>query len=437
MATPTEQWIQRRERSVPKGIGNISPFFIAQAQGSSLVDIEGREFIDFAGGIGVLNVGHRHPRVVEAVKSQAEKFLHACFHVMMYEPYIELAEKLNQIVPCRGQKKTMLATSGAEAVENAVKIARYHTGRSGVVAFSNAFHGRTYLGMALTSKVRPYKYKLGAVNAPGIFRAEFPYCYRCPWGKEHPGCGLFCAEEYFEQDFFKHYADPEEIAAVIVEPVQGEGGFITPPPEYLPRLREICDRHGILLIADEIQTGFGRTGKMFACEHSGLEADLITSAKSLAGGLPLSAVTGTAEIMDSVHVGGLGGTYGGNPLACQAALAVLAVMEEENIVAQGAALGRKVRAELDKLAQEFPLIGQVRGLGAMLALELVKDRKTKEPAPEQTKALVNFCHSEGLIILDCGTLANNIRMLMPLTIAQEQVDRALEIIRRGLAKVSG
>ena len=436
MPDKTTSWTERREAAIPRGVGSTSPYFMARAEGALITDVDGREFIDFAGGIGVLNVGHRHPKVVEAIKTQSDRFLHSCFHVMMYGPYVELAEKLNQMAPCRGPKKTMFANSGAEAVENAVKIARYHTGREGIIAFRNAFHGRTCLTMALTSKVKPYKYHLGVLSVPGIFRAAYPYCYRCPWGKTHPSCGLHCAGPYFEEDFFKHYVDPSEVAAVIIEPVQGEGGFIVPPPEYLPALRRICDDHGILLIVDEVQSGFGRTGKMFASNHFGLEADLMTCAKSLAGGMPLSAVTGTAEIMDAVHPGGLGGTYGGNPLSCSAALAVIEVMKEEGLVEKGAALGARVRAELEKMAEEFPVIGQVRGLGPMLALELVRDRRTKEPAPELTKALVKHCQNAGLIILDCGTLGNNVRLLMPLSITEEQLSKGLDILREGFRRVA-
>jgi 4-aminobutyrate aminotransferase/(S)-3-amino-2-methylpropionate transaminase len=411
MSTLTEGLAERRNRQVPRGVGTMNPVFIAKAEGALLTDVDGREYIDFAGGIGVNNVGHRHPKVLAAIAEQLQAYIHPCFHVMMYEPYIALAERLNEIVPCRGEKKTMFVNSGAEAVENAVKIARYHTRRAGVICFDNAFHGRTLLTMTLTSKVRPYKLHLGAL-APGIFRAHFPYCYRCPWGLTYPSCRVACGEEYFEADFFKHHVDPEEVAAIILEPVQGEGGFITPPPEYLAQIRRVCDLHGILLIVDEVQTGFGRTGKLFASEHFGVEADIVTSAKSLAGGLPLGAVTGTAKIMDSVHPGGLGGTYGGNPLACRAALAVLEVIETEGLVAKAEELGRRVRAELMRLYGRCEVIGEVRGLGAMLALELVKDRASKKPAAEEAKKLTAFCREHGLIILDCGTLGNNIRTLM-------------------------
>jgi 4-aminobutyrate aminotransferase/(S)-3-amino-2-methylpropionate transaminase len=423
--------MERRSRHVPRGLTNLNPLFIAKAEGALLTDVEGREYIDFAGGIGVNNVGHRHPKVLAAIRDQLGLYLHPCFHVMMYEPYVALAERLNQIVPCRGERKTMLVNSGAESVENAVKIARYHTRRAGIICFDNAFHGRTLLTMTLTSKVRPYKLHLGAL-APAIFRAHFPYCYRCPWGLEYPRCQVPCGEAYFEEDFFKHHVDPEEVAAVILEPVQGEGGVITPPPEYLGQIRQVCDRHGILLIVDEVQTGFGRTGKMFASEHFGLEADILTSAKSLGGGLPLGAVTGTAEIMDSVHSGGLGGTYGGNPLACRAALAVLSVIEEEGLLAKAEALGRRVGEELVGLLSWCEIIGEVRGLGPMLALELVKDRASKKPATEEARKLTAFCREHGLIILECGTLGNNIRTLMPLTITPEQLAKGFGILEDGL-----
>lgn len=434
MSTLTERLAERRNRAVPRGVASSTPLFIAKAEGALLTDVDGREYIDFAGGIGVNNVGHRHPKVLAALQEQLAAYLHPCFHVMMYEPYVALAERLNQIVPCRGEKKTMFANSGAESVENAIKIARYHTGRAGVICFDNAFHGRTLLTMTLTSKVRPYKLHLGAL-APAVYRAHYPYCYRCPWGLTYPRCQVYCGEEYFEGDFFKHHVDPEEVAAIILEPIQGEGGFITPPQEYLGHVRRICDRHGILLIVDEVQTGFGRTGKLFASEHFGVEADIVTSAKSLAAGLPLGAITGTAKIMDAVHPGGLGGTYGGNPLACRAALAVLEVIEEEKILQRSEELGRRVRAELMRLFDTYRIIGEVRGLGPMLAIELVKDRASKKPAADEAKKLTAFCRERGLIILDCGTLGNNIRTLMPLTITPDQLAKGLGILEEGLKHV--
>ena len=423
----------RRTRHIPRGVGNVTPVAMAKAEGALVWDHGGREYIDFAGGIGVNNVGHRHPKVVAAIKEQADKYLHACFHVSMYEPYVALAEKLNGLAPCRGDKMTMFANSGAEAVENAVKIARYATGRSGVVCFEGAFHGRTLLTMGLTSKVMPYKHKLGAALLPGLYRAHYPYCYRCPWGKEYPSCGLYCGDSYFEEEFFKYHVHPDEVAAVIMEPILGEGGFIVPPPGYLGQIRDICDRHGIVMIVDEVQSGIGRTGKMFACEHFGLEPDIMTTGKSLGGGLPLSGITGTANIMDSVHPGGLGGTYGGNPLACSAGLAVLEAFDQENLLERGAALGEKARNALLAMQERFSCIGQVRGLGPMLAMELVKDQKTREPAPELAKKLTAACHEQGLIILDCGTLGNNVRTLMPLVISDEKLERGMAIIEKSLA----
>ncbi len=435
MMTRSEELANRRACAVPRGVANIHPLFITKAEGALLTDMDGREYIDFAGGIGVNNVGHRHPKVLAAIQEQLDAYVHPCFHVMMYEPYVELAEQLNKRVPCRGTKKTMFVNSGAEAVENAVKIARYHTRRAGVICFDNAFHGRTYLTMSLTSKVRPYKLHLGAM-APAIYRAHFPYCYRCPWGLSYPQCQVRCGESYFEEDFFKHHVDAEEVAAIVVEPIQGEGGFITPPPEYLGQIRRVCDRHGIVLIVDEVQTGFGRTGKMFASHHFQVEADIITSAKSLAGGFPLGAVTGTEAIMDAVHPGGLGGTYGGNPLACRAAIAVLAVIDEEHLLDKATALGAQVRTALVELHGKYPIIGEVRGLGAMLAMELVTSRSSKKPAAEAAKKLTAYCREHGLIVLDCGTLGNNIRTLMPLTIAPEQLAKGLQILEEGLRQVS-
>jgi 4-aminobutyrate aminotransferase/(S)-3-amino-2-methylpropionate transaminase len=425
---------ERRSAAIPRGVGHVSPLVVARAQGASLWDPNGKEYIDFAGGIGVNNAGHRHPKVVAAIKEQADKYLHACFHVAMYEPYVALAEKLNALVPCRGPKMTMFANSGAEAVENAVKIARYATGRKGIICFEGAFHGRTMLAMGLTSKVMPYKYKLGAAEVPGLFRAKYPYCYRCPWGLDYPQCDLHCGETYFEQEFFKYVVHPDEVAAVILEPLQGEGGFITPPPDYLNQILKICDRHGMLLIVDEVQSGIGRTGKMFACEHFGLEADIITTGKSLGGGLPLSGITGTSTIMDAVHPGGLGGTYGGNPLACAAGLAVLEAFEHENLLEQGQALGIKVRAALEGLQQRHSCIGQVRGLGPMLAMELVKDPTTREPDPDLAKMVTNLCYQKGLLILDCGTLGNNLRTLMPLVITDQQLDRGMAILEMCLER---
>lgn len=430
----SDDLMKRRIDAVPRGVANITPVVVQWAEGAILKDVDGKEYIDFAGGIGTNNIGHRHPQVLNAIREQMDSYLHACFHVSVYEPYIALCEQLNALVPCRGKKKTLLANSGAEAVENAVKIAKYYTGRSGVICFDGAFHGRTLLGMGLTSKVMPYKYKLGAM-LPGIFRAHYPYCYRCPWGKSYPACEIYCGDRYFEEEFFKYQVKSDEVAALIIEPVLGEGGFIRPPQPYLKHIRALCDRYGIVLILDEIQTGFGRTGNMFGAQYYGIEADIMTLAKSLAGGLPLSAVTGAVEIMDVVHPGGLGGTYGGNPLACAAALSVLKFFESGEFLIRAAEVGRKVREALEDMKRKYKIIGDVRGLGPMQALELVYGPKSKEPAPDLAKKLSKYCYDNGLIILDCGTLGNNLRTLMPLTISDEQLSCGLSILENGLSSI--
>lgn len=422
-----------RARVVPKGPFNVTPLFVEKAKGAVVYDVEGRELIDFAGGIGVMNVGHCHPKVVAAIKDQAEKYTHTCFHVVMYEPYVKLAEKLCALTPGSFPKMAMFANSGAEAVENAVKIARYYTKRPAIIAFENGFHGRTLLTMTLTSKVMPYKLGFGPF-APEVYRMPYAYCYRCPFGLKYPGCDVTCAD--YLKDFFIGGVAAESTAALVVEPIMGEGGFITPPPEYFPRLIKICKDNGIVFIADEIQTGMGRTGKMFAMEHCGVEPDLVTVAKSLAAGMPLSSVVGKKEMMDAPHVGGLGGTYGGNPVCCQAALAVLDVFEEENLLTKAEVLGKKLKERFDALQKQFEIIGDVRGKGPMLALELVKDRETKEPAAEEAKALVKFCYEKGLILLSCGNFGNVIRTLMPLVITDEQLERGLAIMEDGLTALS-
>lgn len=426
--------LRRRQEAIPQGPANMLPAFAAQARGATITDVEGREYIDFAGGIGVVNTGHCHPKVVRAVQEQAKKFLHTCFHVVMYEGYVELAERLNALAPGDVAKKSFFLNSGAEAVENAVKIARYETGRPAVIAFQNGFHGRSLLTMSLTSKVKPYKYRFGPF-APEVYRAPYAYCYRCPLGLTHPACGAACAD-YLEEFFVSHVA-AERTAALVVEPIQGEGGFATPPPEYFPRLRSICDKYGIRLIVDEVQSGFGRTGTLFAIEHWGVAPDMITVAKSLAGGMPLSGVVGRAEIMDAPHVGGLGGTYGGSPTACAAALAVLDILLEDGLLHRAQELGRHVRNTFDGFQREFEIVGDVRGLGPMLALELVEDRESKTPAAEKAKALVAHCRAKGLIILACGNFGNVIRTLMPLVITDQELDRGLSILEEGLRAVSG
>ena len=428
-----DQFMQMRNHCVPQGPANITPAVISHASGAVMTDIEGREFIDFAGGIGVNNVGHSHPKVVAAIKDQADKFIHTCFHVGMYDAYVELADKLNQLAPGDFEKMTMFANSGAEAVENAVKIARYATKRPGIICFENAFHGRTLLTMSLTSKVKPYKYGFGPF-APEIYRMPYPYCYRCPFGLKHPDCKIHCAD-YLEEYFITN-VDPDFTAAVIAEPIQGEGGFVTPPLEYFPKLAEICKKHGILLIIDEVQAGAGRTGKFLAIEHYGIEPDLITQAKSLAGGMPLSAVTGRKEIMDMPHIGGLGGTYSGNPISCRAALAVLELLFEDKLLERSQALGETLRERFNAMQKSHEIIGEVRGIGPMLALELVKNRESKVPATEQAKKLTQLCYEKGLIVLSCGNFGNVIRTLMPFVITDEQLDKGLAILEESLEEVS-
>jgi 4-aminobutyrate aminotransferase / (S)-3-amino-2-methylpropionate transaminase / 5-aminovalerate transaminase len=422
-----------RSEVLANGYSSSTTCYVESAKGALIRDINGKEFVDFAGGIGVMNVGHSHPKVVAAIKDQAEKFTHTCFMVLPYEEVVKLAQKLSAVTPGSFPKAAFFANSGAEAVENAVKIARYYTKRTGIITFENAFHGRTLLTMSLTSKVKPYKFGFGPF-APEIYRMPYAYCYRCPFGLKYPSCNVACAD-YLNEFFISHVA-AETTAALIAEPVQGEGGFVTPPPEYFPKVMKICHDNGILFIDDEIQSGMGRTGKMFAVNHWGVEPDLVTLAKSLAAGMPLSAVIGRQEVMNSVHPSGIGGTYGGNPLACRAALAVLDIFEEENLVDKSEALGNKLRERLDKLQKEYEIIGDVRGMGPMLALELVKDRETKEPAAEEAKALVKFCFDKGLILLSCGNFGNVIRTLMPLVITDEQLERGLSIMEEGFSVLS-
>lgn len=433
MASRTEELTLMRKTHVPQAPFNTHPAFVKEAKGALMIDVEGRELIDFAGGIGCNNVGHCHPKVVAAIKDQAEKCIHSCFHVAMTEPYVELAARLNALGPGDFPKMTMFANSGAEAVENAIKVARYSSGRQSIICFENAFHGRTLLTMTLTSKIKPYKLGFGPF-APEVYRMPYAYCYRCPFGLTYPSCGVACAD--YLEDFFITHVAAEGTAAVIAEPIQGEGGFVTPPPEYFPKIKKICEKHGIILIIDEVQTGIGRTGKLFAIDHWGVAPDIITLAKSLAGGMPLSAVVGREDLMNKPHVGSLGGTYAGNPLSCRAALAVLEIMLEDGLLKQAERLGQRLRTRFDALADTYEIIGEVRGKGPMLALELVRDRKTKEPATEEAKKLVKLCYDKGLVVLSCGNFGNVIRSLMPLVITDEQLDRGLAILEEGLHELS-
>ena len=424
----------RRQAAVPRGPFHVTPIFAAEAKGAVLTDVDGNRYLDFAGGIGCLNVGHANDAVVGAASAQLQRFTHTSFNVVPYESYVALAERLNRLTPGSFAKKTFFVNSGAEAVENAVKIARAFTGRQAVLAFEDGFHGRTLLALSLTSKVHPYKAGFGPF-APEIYRAPYAYCYRCSYNLQHPSCGVACVDAL--EDLFKRDVAAEEVAAVIVEPVLGEGGFVVPPGEYLPRLRALTEKHGILLIADEVQTGFGRTGKLFACEHSGVVPDLLVTSKSIAGGLPLAGVTGRAEVMDAPAVGGLGGTYGGNPVALAAAHAVLDAFEGGALLARANAIGQTVRTRAEAWKARFPLIGDVRGQGAMWALELVKDRATKAPAKEETNAVTQKAYERGLITITAGTYGNVLRTLMPLVISDPELDEGLTVLESALAAVSG
>ena len=417
---------RRRAAAVPRGVGNSLQVYAEKASNAEIWDVEGRRLIDFASGIAVLNTGHLHPRVQAAIGAQLARLSHDCFQVTPYENYVALAERLNTLVPGSGPKKTIFLTTGAEAVENAVKIARHHTQRSAVIAFGGGFHGRTLGCMSLTGKVQPYKAGFGPL-LPDVYHAPFPV--------EYHGIGTAQSLAALEQ-LFKADVDPGRVAAIIVEPVQGEGGFYVAPPDFLRALRTLCDQHGIVFIVDEIQTGFARTGRLFAIEHSGVEPDLVTIAKSLAGGVPLAAVTGKATIMDSPPPGGLGGTYAGSPLGCAAGLAVLEVIESEQLCARAERIGTAVRARLHDLQSRWPCIGDVRGVGAMVAMELVKDRRPDAPDADLTKALVQAAGRRGLVLLSCGIYSNVIRFLMPLTIPDALLAEGLAILEAALEDVA-
>jgi len=425
---------EKRQSVLASGFASGNSCYVASAKSATIVDVEGREYIDFSGGIGVMNVGHSHPRVVQAIREQAERFTHTCFMVLPYEPVVTLADKLCNAAPVPGPASVVFINSGAEAVENAVKIARYHTGRQAILAFNNCFHGRTLLTMSMTSKVKPYKFGFGPF-ASEIYHVPYAYCYRCPFGLKYPDCGTACAD-YLNEYFIGNVA-PENVAALIVEPVQGEGGFITPPPEYFVKLKKICEENGILFVSDEIQSGMGRTGKMFAIEHWNVKPDMVTAAKSIAAGMPLSAVVAKKNIIDSVHAGGIGGTYGGNPVACAAGLAVMEVFEQENLLERARKLGEKLRVRFEDLQKEYEIIGDVRGKGPMLALELVRDRETKEPAGTEAKALTKYCSENGLILLSCGNFGNVIRTLMPLVITDEELEKGMAILEDGFRHIAG
>ncbi len=420
-ADPEPTWLARRTAAVPRGVSNLLPVFVERGENAELWDLSGRRYIDFAAGIAVVNTGHLHPKVTAAAHAQLDRISHACFQVTPYPSYVELAERLNALAPGPTPKKTLLLTTGAEAVENAVKIARAHTRRRGVVAFSGGFHGRTMMALALTGKVVPYKSGFGPF--PGdVHHLPFP----------DERAGVEVADSLHALDNLLHAdLDPSEIAAILIEPVQGEGGFHVAPPGFMRALREVCDQHGIVLIVDEIQTGFARTGRMFAVEHSDIEPDLMTLAKGLGGGLPISAVTGKAHIMDAPLPGGLGGTFAGSPVACAAALAVLDVIEEEGLCARADELGLQIRRHLEALRSESslsPVIGDVRGVGAMVAMELVEEGDLRRPGVALTMALISTCAERGVVILPCGLYRNVVRFLAPLTISDALLHEGLGIV---------
>ncbi len=417
--------IARKDSAVPRGAHQVAPIVIRSAHGALANDVDGNTLIDFAGGIGVLNVGHSNPSVVSAVQEQLERFTHVCFAVASYPEYIDVAERLARLTPGDFPKKTLFVNTGAEAVENAVKIARHATKRPAILCFEDAFHGRTLTALALTSKVQPYKAGMGPFDT-SIVRVPYGYCYRCSYKLSYPSCNVSCVDQI--ETYFSRYIEPQSIAAVIVEPVLGEGGFVVPPREYLPRLGALCRKYGILTIADEVQTGIGRTGKMFACEHSDFVPDLLLTSKSLAGGLPLAAVIGRAEIMDSPIPGGLGGTFSGNPLALAAAQAVLDVIERDGLLERAERIGERIEARAKQWAARYPFVGDVRRLGAMVGVELVRDRETREPARSETSEIISDALAHGLIILPAGTYGNIVRFLPPLVISDQALDEGLDVL---------
>ncbi len=424
--------LKLRNRYIPKAVFQIAPLFIARGKGASIEDVDGNQYIDFAGGICVLNVGQCNEFVTSAVKEQLEKHLHADHNVTMYESYMILAEKLTEISPGGFQKQVLLSNSGAEGIENAVKIARRYTGRYGLICFEGAFHGRTALTMGLTSQVKNYKYGFGPFD-PGIHRFPFAYSYRAPFGLKADEYGEYCIAKIEES--FKSYIASDEIAAIILEPIPGEGGYMVPPKNFVQGLRKICDEHDILLIDDEIQVGMGRTGKMWAIENFDVIPDILVVAKSLGGGLPIAATIAKKEHMDSIPVSGLGGTFNGNPVSCVAALRVLGYYEKENLLRQATDLGKTAMNRLEEMKEKYTIIGDVRGIGCAIGMEIVKDRSTKEPDAESTEAILKQCHEHGLIIMSCGAYHNVIRLMFPLVIKEYELQIGLDILENSIKAV--
>src|SRR6266516_3154401 len=427
----SRELMARRQEFVAQGVASTMNVFAAKADGAIIEDVDGNQYIDFAGSIGTMNIGHSRPEVTRAIAEQAARFTHTCFSVMMYEPYIALAERLVKLTPGEFPKQALFFNSGAEAVENAVKIARWATERPAIIVFDNAFHGRTLMTMTMTSKVKPYKYRFGPY-APEVYRAPYPYPYRMNMTPQQ--ASEYCIQEL--ESMFVGDIAPEQVAAIIVEPVQGEGGFMVAPPGFLRALKTVCEKHGILFVADEIQSGFCRTGRMFAVEHDGVEPDLMIIAKSMGAGMPISGVVGRAEIMDAPAPGTLGGTYSGNPVACAAALAVLDLFEKEDYAARSREIGHIITKRFLNLQEHYALIGDVRGLGGMAAIELVKDRSTKEPDSQAASDVLTAAHQRGLVLIKAGMYDNVLRILVPLCVTDEQLNKGLDIFEAALETVA-
>lgn len=423
----------KREKFIPRGVSNGNLNIAHKASGATVKDIDGNEWIDFAGAIGTLNVGHSHPKVTEAVNRQTEKFLHTGFNVLMYEGYIELAEKLSEITPGNFDKQALLLNSGAEAVENAVKVSRRYTNRQAVVSFTRGFHGRTNMTMGMTSKVKPYKFGFGPFT-PEVYQAPYPYTYHKQEGMSEEAYIDQVIEEF--KDFFISTVAPENVACVVMEPVQGEGGFVIPPKKFVQAVSAFCKEHGIVFVADEIQTGFGRTGTLFAMEQFDVVPDLVTVSKSLAAGLPLSGVVGKKEIMDAANPGELGGTYAGSPVACAAALAVIDIIEEENLLQKSEIMGKKIETKLHDLAEKYAFVGEIRRLGSMVAIEIVQDRISKKPDKVKTGGIIKYANENGLLLLSAGIKSNVVRFLAPLVITDEELEKGLAILENAFANFS-
>ena len=429
----SEELQTKRNKYIPKGISNGNLNIAKHASGATIIDIEQNEWVDFAGAIGTLNVGHSHPKVTDAVNQQVGKFLHPGFNVMMYDGYINLAEKLCEITPGNFAKKAALFNSGAEAVENAVKVSRRFTGRQGVVSFTRGFHGRTNMTMSMTSKVKPYKFGFGPF-APEVYQAPYPYLYHKPDGISDEAYINLVIQEF--KDFFVSTVAPETVACVVMEPVQGEGGFIIPPKEFVQFVSSFCQEHGIVFVADEIQTGFGRTGKLFAVEHFDIVPDLLTVSKSLAAGLPLSGVVGRADILDAADTGELGGTYAGSPVACAAALAVIDIIDEENLLQKSEIIGEKIETKLKELAEKHDCIGDIRRLGSMVAAEIVVNQLSKAPDKKKTSEITTFANNNGLLLLSAGIKGNVLRFLTPLVITDEELNKGLGIVENAFESIN-